>query len=89
MIDWHWLIAFCAAFIVGGVLGVKYARRFWAMFAIDAFGVAIGLALMPVLGSVTVPYWFFWVFGVSTGAGVHRLITRRRIREASVLQPGH
>jgi len=81
--DSHWLIWIGVAFIVGGSLGFAHVRGWWSTVAIDAVGLALLVALLAGAFSVSYTHidaWFFWVFGVSAGAAVHRRIDRRRLR---------
>jgi hypothetical protein len=59
------------------------------MVAVDAVGlaIAVGLALEAASGFDKGLHgwflWFFWVVGVSVGAGVRRWHDRRRVLKAS------
>jgi hypothetical protein len=98
LFDWDSLRWIGGAFIVGGALGVSLARRWWSTLALYVVGLALWVWILQFSGFVD-PYdsvesagltyvWFFWIFGVSAGAGVRGLIHRRRVLRASfVSQP--
>jgi hypothetical protein len=98
--DRYSLVWIGGAFIIGGVLGVTVARRrWWTTLALYAVGFPMVFALMWFSDSAldypsaarygNLFAWFFWIFGVSAGAGVRGLVLRRRVRRASfVSQPG-
>lgn len=72
-----------AALIIGGLLGFELARSWWSTLAIYVVGFVLWLWLGDIFA------WFFWIFGVSAGAGLRGLIHRRRVLRASfVSQPG-
>ncbi len=89
--DRYSLIWIGGAFIAGGLLGVRFARGWWPLFAVDAVGLALGVALILVVPSSVGPAiygWFFWVLGASAGSGVRGRMNRRRLRMPALGQPG-
>jgi len=79
------------AFVVGGVVGFAFGRRWWAVLLLYAAGFAVLLAALPttsgfedsvaVHSSGDTAAWFNWVIGVSAGAGVRVLIRRHRLAQ--------
>ena len=70
------VLGFGAAFIAGGLVGFALARNWWSSLALYAVGF-FGLFLLGF-----VPCGYFWIFGVSAGAGVRNLILHGRVRTA-------
>jgi hypothetical protein len=87
MFDRYTLTWTLAALFVGGVAALALVRGWWSMFVIDVVGLAGALGLFVSNSDVfyrAMFAWPFWVFGVSAGAAVDRLLRRRRLRAAAL-----